>query len=127
MAQLPSIREAKETSCARGDNICKKDSSNAARRLFLEGCDVATRVTVEIMNETGLHARPAALFVEAAKKFSSAITVWSGQKKANAKSITSLLLLGVNRGTSIDIEADGPDEADAVKALGELVSGLVGK
>lgn len=88
---------------------------------------MATRVTVQIMNETGLHARPAALFVETARKYSSAISVWSGQKKANAKSITSLLLLGVNRGTSIDIEADGPDEADAVKALQEIINGLVGK
>lgn len=88
---------------------------------------MATRVTVEIKNETGLHARPAALFVETAKRFTAAITVFAGAKKANAKSITSLLMLGISHGASIDIEADGPDEAGAVDALASLVNDLTGK
>lgn len=85
---------------------------------------MATRATIEVNNESGLHARPAALFVETAKRFSSNIAVFHGERKANAKSITSLLLLGINKGTTIEIEADGPDEAEAVKALQELFSSL---
>ncbi|MGE5559553.1 MAG: HPr family phosphocarrier protein [Chloroflexota bacterium] len=85
---------------------------------------MSTRVSVEIRNDTGLHARPAAQFVETARKFASAITVHNGDKKGNAKSITGLLMLGLSRGTTITIEADGPDEADAVRALSELVERL---
>ena len=88
---------------------------------------MATRARIEVKNETGLHARPAALFAETAKRFSSNIAVFHGEKKANAKSITSLLLLGINKGASIEIEADGPDEAEAIKVLQGLIDSLSGR
>ncbi len=79
-------------------------------------------VTVIVTHEVGLHARPAAAFVSTAKKFQSNITVAKGETKVNAKSILSVLTLGVNQNTPITIRAEGADEQEAVKALTELVA-----
>lgn len=76
---------------------------------------------VTILNETGLHARPASVFVNTATKFKSDLTIGKGEKKANAKSILSVLGLGISKGTEITISADGPDEEEAVSALVELI------
>lgn len=72
---------------------------------------------VVIHNPTGLHARPAKVFVNIAKKFQSDIRVRHGEKKANAKSLISMLTLGVESGSEICIVVDGEDENDALAAL----------
>ena len=77
---------------------------------------------VIILNETGLHARPASVFVSAATKFKSDLTIQKGEKKANAKSILSVLSLGISKGTEITISADGLDEEEAVSKLVELIN-----
>lgn len=79
---------------------------------------------VTIINETGLHARPATIFVQKASSFQSKITIEKDGKdlKANAKSIMFLLALGVHKGDSVTITADGVDEIDAVNSLIELIS-----
>lgn len=74
---------------------------------------------VVIMNETGLHARPAAIFVKTANKYKCNITINKEGKSANAKSIMSILSLGVSKGNKISIHASGVDEE---KALNELIS-----
>ncbi|MGA9174164.1 MAG: HPr family phosphocarrier protein [Thermoactinomyces sp.] len=81
---------------------------------------VEKKVIVEL--ETGLHARPAALFVQEANKFSSEIFVVKGTKKVNAKSIMGIMSLAVSRGAEITIVADGSDEEEAVNKLAEMVS-----
>lgn len=78
--------------------------------------------TVEILNKTGLHARPAAKFVEKASKFKSKITIEKDGKKADAKSILSVLGLGVRQGSKIKITAEGEDEQKAVEQLVELLN-----
>lgn len=80
-----------------------------------------------IQNPTGLHARPAKVFVKLAKKYQSNIRVFHGDKKANAKSMISLLTLGVESGSQIRIEADGEDEADALAALIQAVEEGLGE
>lgn len=77
---------------------------------------------VTILNETGLHARPASVFVNTAAKFKSELTLSKGEKRANAKSILSVLGLGISKGTEITIAGDGPDEEQAVKTLVELIT-----
>jgi len=84
-------------------------------------------VTLVVRHEVGLHARPAALFVQTAKKFKSAISVGKDEMEVNAKSILSILTLGVNQNTVIKIKADGEDEEEAVKALQELVESNFGE
>jgi phosphocarrier protein HPr len=75
--------------------------------------------TITVQNETGLHSRPADLFVRTAKLYESKITVSKGEKSANAKNIIKVILLNVSQGSEIRIEADGADE---VKAIADLIS-----
>lgn len=70
-----------------------------------------------IHNPSGLHARPAKVFVNTAKKFKSNIRLQHGAKKANAKSMISILTLGVESGGQIRIMVDGPDEDEALAVL----------
>jgi len=65
--------------------------------------------------------------VETASRFRSVIKVVSGKQTANGKSILSLMLLGAMPGTEITIEARGEDEAEALNALAELVTGRFGE
>ena len=78
------------------------------------------QVTVEVRNPSGLHARPGALLVRAARTFASRILVRYGTKTANAKSIVDVLSLGVGYGATIVLEADGPDAPEAIQSLRQL-------
>ena len=77
-------------------------------------------LTLKIKNKVGLHARPAALFVQTASKFKSTITVKNGDVSANAKSILHILTLGAGNGSTIRVIAEGEDATQALKALEEL-------
>lgn len=77
---------------------------------------------VTIKNKQGLHARPAALFVQIANKFDAVITVKKGRQKVNGKSIMGILMLAAGQGSQIIIEADGDDAQDALDELERLVS-----
>ncbi len=83
---------------------------------------------VEIINKTGLHARPASDFVLNAKKFESKITVCKeGGEPVNAKSIVRLLAEGIGQGDKIEITAAGEDEAEALDCLAALVESGFGE
>lgn len=75
-----------------------------------------------IKNKQGLHARPAALFVQIANKFDSLITVKKGKDVVNGKSIMGILMLGAEKGTQILVEAEGDDAHLAVTELEKIVS-----
>ena len=77
---------------------------------------------VVVSNPAGLHARPAAVLVQAAQGFASSVEVAAGGRVADAKSILDVLTLGVEQGGEITIRAEGPDEAAAVGFLAELVA-----
>lgn len=77
---------------------------------------------VEIINQTGLHARPASDFVMTAKKYSSKIMICKeGGEAVNAKSIVRLLAEGIGCGAKVEIIADGEDEKAALEELTALV------
>ena len=86
---------------------------------------------VEVINGTGLHARPATDFVNAAKGFKSKIEIFCLEEgellSANAKSIVMLLGLGAGQGTSITICAEGEDEKEAVDTLVALIESGFGE
>ncbi|WIW70578.1 MULTISPECIES: HPr family phosphocarrier protein [Anaerosinus] len=82
---------------------------------------------VIIVNETGIHARPASMFVQAAAKFKSKITVTAKGKTVDAKSILMIMGMGLTKGTELTIKAEGADAEDAVKALVELVESKFGE
>jgi phosphotransferase system HPr (HPr) family protein len=75
-----------------------------------------------IMNKVGLHARPAALFVQTAARFrDTRVEVVKDGTVRDAKSILSVLTLGVSQGTTITVRAEGPQAEAAVEALTDLV------
>jgi phosphocarrier protein HPr len=77
--------------------------------------------SIAILNALGLHARAAAKFVHTAGRFTAHVLVARGEREVDGKSIMGLLLLAAAQGSSIRISADGPDEAEAIKALCALV------
>ncbi len=79
------------------------------------------RKKIVIKNKLGLHARPAALFVQAANKFDSHIIVEKDDERVNGKSIMGILMLGAERGSTIIIEAEGQDSETAILELERLV------
>lgn len=80
------------------------------------------QLEITINNETGLHARPAKTLVNLVKPFKSSVTVWHGEKKANAKSLISVLTLGASKGSQLRIEVNGEDEETA---LAEIESAIL--
>lgn len=77
---------------------------------------------VLVKNKLGIHARPAALIVQTAGKFSSAISLVRGEDRINAKSILGVIALGAAYKTKLIVEAEGVDEEAAVKSLVEIFS-----
>lgn len=77
---------------------------------------------VMISNNIGLHARPATFFIQKANSFKSAIWVEKEERRVNAKSLLGILSLGIVKGMTITVMADGPDENEAVDGLIELVN-----
>ncbi len=86
-----------------------------------------TESTITIENKTGIHARPASIFVQTATKFESKVQIKAKGKTVDAKSILMIMSMGLVKGTEITICADGPDEADAVKTLTDLVASKFGE
>ena len=88
-------------------------------------------IAVHVRNPSGLHARPAALFVETARRFSADVKVANETrdpgKLASASSLLAVLALGISHGHTIRISADGEDAGDALSALRELVESGVGE
>jgi phosphotransferase system HPr (HPr) family protein len=76
---------------------------------------------IKLNNQSGLHARPAKNFMIMAKQFAADISVYYMGKKANGKSMISLLTLGAESGAQIRIEVQGEDEEDAFMALKESI------
>ena len=83
--------------------------------------------TVVIKNTLGLHARPAALFVQLANKFQSEIFVEKKDQKVNGKSIMGIMTLAAGKGQEITITADGNDAEKAVNALEKLLKDKFGE
>ena len=78
--------------------------------------------TVTVVHREGLHARPAALFVQSAKRFSSKVTVKKGRKIGDGKSIMGLLTLAARQGSRISITTNGSDAGAALERLTTLLT-----
>jgi phosphocarrier protein len=77
--------------------------------------------TVEVTNPVGLHARPASFFVNKACAYKCTITLEKGNCRVNAKSVLSVLSMGIRQGETITLIADGADEESAVESLTQLL------
>lgn len=77
---------------------------------------------VTIVNDAGLHARPAAALVKLASKFESDFYIHLYGYKVNGKSILGVMTLAAEKGAELELELDGPDEEEATEAITELIS-----
>jgi len=76
---------------------------------------------VTIQNNVGLHARPATFFIQKANTFQSSIWVEKEDRRVNAKSLLGVLSLGITKGMTVTLIADGSDEKEALDGLCELI------
>ncbi len=82
---------------------------------------------ISIINKLGLHARASAKLTKLAGGFSSEIHLTRNARRVNAKSIMGVMMLAAGMGSEIEIEAEGPDEAEAMAALCALIDGRFGE
>lgn len=78
--------------------------------------------TVTVNNQVGLHARPATFFIQKANEFKSSVWIEKDERRVNAKSLLGVLSLGIVKGMTLEIGAEGTDEQAAVDALEELIN-----
>ncbi len=83
--------------------------------------------SITISNKLGLHARASAKLTKLAGSFASDVHLSRNGRRVNAKSIMGVMMLAAGLGASIDIEADGPDEAEAMDALRALIDSRFGE
>jgi phosphocarrier protein HPr len=74
-----------------------------------------------IVNRLGLHARPAAMFVRVASRHRCEIWVAKGEEEINGKSIMGLMMLAAGQGSKMRVRAEGPDAAQAIQDIEELI------
>jgi phosphocarrier protein HPr len=85
---------------------------------------MAAERTLTIENESGLHARPAARLVQAAKQFQADIVVNKDGQTANCKSVLAIMKLGISKGATVSFRADGADADAAVDGVVSLLEAL---
>jgi phosphocarrier protein len=79
-----------------------------------------TTKTLKVINRFGLHARPAAMVVEAASRFDCEVTLTKDGMSANGKSIMSVMLLAAEPGSEVELVAEGPQAVPAAEAIEKL-------
>lgn len=82
---------------------------------------------IKILNKSGLHARPATIFVKEAAKFKSEIRIEKDGKQVSAKSIIGILSCGLEQGSKVKIIAAGEDESEAINALVNIIENKFGE
>lgn len=85
------------------------------------------RKKVSIVNEAGLHARPAAALVKTASKFEADFFIHMYGYRVNGKSILGVMTLAAEKGAELELEVDGPDEEDALEAITDLIKSGFGE
>ena len=76
---------------------------------------------VKIVNEVGLHARPATFFIQKANTYKASIWIEKEDRRVNAKSLLGVLSMGIVKGTMVTLIADGDDENEALNGLEKLI------
>jgi phosphocarrier protein len=82
---------------------------------------------VEIVNKLGLHARPSARLTQLASGFKSNVFITRDGRRVNAKSIMGVMMLAAAKGSTVRLEIEGEDEAEAIDALAGLISSGFGE
>jgi len=81
----------------------------------------------KISNSLGLHARPSAQLTQLATRFASEVWIARNGRRVNAKSIMGVMMLAAGQGSVVTVDVDGPDEAEALAAIGSLIDSKFGE
>jgi len=82
---------------------------------------------VEIINKLGLHARASAKLTQTAGRFAADVFISKAGRRVNAKSIMGVMMLAAGKGTKIELETNGADEAEAMAAVVALINDMFGE
>jgi phosphocarrier protein HPr len=82
---------------------------------------------IEIINKLGLHARASAKLTQTAGRFAADVFVSKAGRRVNAKSIMGVMMLAAGKGTKIELETNGADEAEAMAAVVSLINDMFGE
>ncbi len=82
---------------------------------------------ITIINKLGLHARASAKLTQTAGQFTSAVFISRNGRRVNAKSIMGVMMLAASKGSQVELEAEGIDEADAIAALVKVIDDKFGE
>ena len=82
---------------------------------------------IRIVNKLGLHARASAKLTQLASRYSSGVWISRNGRRVNAKSIMGVMMLAAGLGSTIELETDGADEADAIAAIEKLFADKFGE
>jgi len=93
-------------------SLLRRSTSSAGEKVEKE---------ITIVNRLGLHARPAAMFVRVVSRFRCEIWVAKEGEEINGKSIMGLMMLAAGQGSKLRVRAEGPDAAEAVKEIEQLI------
>lgn len=86
---------------------------------------VSKKITIK--NESGLHARPAAILAQAAMKCNSEITIVTPEKTVNPKSILNIMAAAIKKGTEIELQCEGAAEKEELETLAQLIESGLGE
>ena len=92
-----------------------------------EDCKKILEKRFVIKNKLGLHARPAALFVQTANRYQCRVEVQKGNEKVNGKSIMGIMTLAAGVGTAITVRTEGPDAQKAMTDIAKLINSDFGE
>jgi phosphocarrier protein len=84
-------------------------------------------IQATIVNKLGLHARPSAALTQTATRYKADVFLTKGTRRVNGKSIMGVMMLAAARGAVLKVEADGPDEDEALAALAALIASGFGE
>ena len=82
--------------------------------------------TITVLNPTGIHARPATMVVDFAKKYPGTVSVIKGDKTGDLKSILKVLTMGLKKGTEITLQVSGENEEEFLESLCDFIANLEG-
>jgi phosphocarrier protein HPr len=82
---------------------------------------------IEIINKLGLHARASAKLTQTASRFASEVWIARASRRVNAKSIMGVMMLAASKGTTVELETNGADEAEAMSAMEALINDKFGE
>ena len=125
--RVASMRAASGSVTAGTDTILSISLANGHRAADRATLDVVTSEPLVISNPSGLHARPAAVLANRAKQFTAEVKLRRGDSTVNARSVVAIMGLEIARGDRVEIVASGPDAAEAVRSLSQLIRDGLGE